>query len=90
MFNRRGGGIYIYTHIVHVDRHVGRLRERERERVEHLWLFELLLLCIFSRFPLTNHLALPDSESVFGMSQVPPMCVCAPLRDMDSSKEASG
>ena len=34
---------------------------------------------ISSEFPLTNHLALPGSESVFGISQGPPMCPCASL-----------
>ena len=34
---------------------------------------------ISSKFPLTNHLALPGSESVFGISQGPPMCACASL-----------
>ena len=29
-----------------------------------------------SGFPLTNHLALPGSESGFGLSQGPPVCEC--------------
>ena len=32
-----------------------------------------------SGFPLTNHLALPGSESVFGISQGPPLCACTSL-----------
>ena len=32
-----------------------------------------------SEFPLMNHLALPGSESVFGIWQYTPMCVCASL-----------
>ena len=63
-----------------MDRHTGVLRER----IELSWWFGSLLWGFSSEFPLTNHLALP--ESVFGMSQVPPMCVCTSLSDMDSSK----
>ncbi|KAM9052086.1 uncharacterized protein AAG666_001621 isoform 1-T9 [Megaptera novaeangliae] len=33
----------------------------------------------YLKFPLANHLALPGSESIFGISQDPPMCVCASL-----------
>ena len=46
---------------VHADRHTGRLRETE------LW-FELLLWGASAGFPLANHLALPGSESVLGVS----------------------
>ena len=55
---------------VRVDRHTGRLREK----VVPSWEFESLLWGIPSRFPLANHLAFPGSESVFGISQCPPMC----------------
>ena len=34
---------------------------------------------ISSAFPLMNHLALPGSESVFGISQDPPMSACTSL-----------
>ena len=34
---------------------------------------------ISSRFPLVNHLSLPGSESIFGLSQGPPMCACTSL-----------
>ena len=34
---------------------------------------------ISSAFLLANHLALPGSESIFGLSQGPPMCVCTSL-----------
>ena len=34
---------------------------------------------ISSGFPLANHLALPGSESIFGLSQGPPLCACASL-----------
>ena len=34
---------------------------------------------ISSRFPLAKHLVLPGSGSIFGLSQGPPMCACAPL-----------
>ena len=42
-------------------------------------MIESLLWGISPGFPLTNHLALPGSESVFGISQGPPMCACASL-----------
>ena len=60
---------------IHVDRHTGGLRER----VTHSWQFESLLWGISSRFPLTNHVALPGSESIFGISQGPPLCACVSL-----------
>ena len=34
---------------------------------------------IYSGFPWANHLALPGSESIFGLSPEPPMFVCASL-----------
>ena len=44
------------------------------------------LLGISCGFPSDCHLALPGSESVFGISQGPPMCVCVHLlAKMDSS-----
>ena len=49
------------------------------ERVVPLWLFESLLWDISSRSLLASHLALAGSESVFGISQGPPMCVHASL-----------
>ena len=52
-----------------MDRHTGELRER----VTLLWEFESLIQAISSMFPLANHLALPGSESVFGISQGPPI-----------------
>ena len=60
---------------VHVDRHMGRLRERATPS----WLFESLLWSISSGFPLANHLVLAGSESTFGLSQHPPMCAHASL-----------
>ena len=60
---------------VHVDRHMGGLRER----LVPLWWFESLIWGISSRFPMANHLALPGSESIFGLSQGPPMCMCVSL-----------
>ena len=60
---------------VHMDRHTGGLRKR----VTPSWQSESLLRGISSRFPLTNHLALPGSESVFGLSQGPPLCVITSL-----------
>ena len=43
-----------------------------RERVVPSRRFESLLRGIFSGFPLASHLALPGSESIFGISQGPP------------------
>ena len=45
-----------------------------------LWQFELLLWVVFSRFPLANHFGLPGSQSLFGLSQDPPICAQASLR----------
>ena len=39
-------------------------------------------------FPLANHLAWPDSESVFGLVQGPCLCMHASLAKKDSSEEA--
>ena len=44
-----------------------------------LWWLESVLWDISSGFPLPSHLALSGSESLFGMSQDPPMCTCASL-----------
>ena len=44
------------------------------ERVAPSWQFKSLIWGISSRFPLANHLALPGSESVFGITQGPPLC----------------
>ena len=44
------------------------------ERVKLSWQFESLLWDISSGFPLSNHPALPGSESVFSVVQGPPMC----------------
>ena len=41
--------------------------------------FELLLVGISSEFPLANNFDLPGSQSTFGISQDPPMCVHACL-----------
>ena len=60
---------------VHVDRHMGGLRDR----VSPSWQFESLLWGISSVFPLNNHLALPSSDSTFGVSQDIPTCAHAPL-----------
>ena len=55
------------------------------------WQFKSLLWGIFSRFSLASCLALLGSESVFGLSQGPPVCVCAHLSaKMGSGKEAYG
>ena len=46
------------------------------ERVPQARSFESLSWGDSSGFLLTNHLALPGSESVFGFSQDPPTCAC--------------
>ena len=50
--------------------------QAQRARVAPLWQFESLLWGISSGFPLTNHFDLPGSESISGVSQDLPMCVC--------------
>ena len=55
-----------------MDRHTSGLRERNshpRGSLNHLY------WGISSGFPLANYFDWPDSESVFGISQDPPMCV---------------
>ena len=49
------------------------------ERVVQSWWFKSLIWGISSRFPLANHLALPDSESISGLFQGSPMCSHASL-----------
>ena len=45
----------------------------------------------FSGFPLASHLELPGSQSIFGVSQDLPLCVCTHLlAKMDSTEEAYG
>ena len=61
---------------VRVDRHMGGLRERESRTLVAV---ESLLWGISSGFPLANHLALLGCESVFGLSQGPPLCASASL-----------
>ena len=58
-----------------MDRHTGGLRER----VVPSWSFESLIWGISSRFLLASHLALPGSESRFGLSQGPSLCARASL-----------
>ena len=60
------------------------------ERVKLSWQFKPLFWDVSSGFPLANHLALPISESVFGVFQGPPMCAHISLSKMNSSKEAQG
>ena len=55
---------------VHVDRYTGRLRER----IAPSWSFKSLTWGISSWFSLANHFDLP-SESVFGISKDPSVCV---------------
>ena len=47
--------------------------QRERERAASLWQFESLLWGISSKFSLANHVGLPGSESIFDISQDPPL-----------------
>ena len=58
-----------------VDKHTGRLRERV---TPSRW-FESRMWGISPGFPLDSHLALPGSESIFGLSRDPPTCACASL-----------
>ena len=43
-----------------------------------------------SGLPLANHLALSGLESIFGLTQGPPLCVCTSFSQMDSSARVSG
>ena len=54
-----------------MNRHTGRLRERESL---NSWQFELLLWGISSGFLLAGHFDLPGSQFISGISQDPPMC----------------
>ena len=49
------------------------ISERESCWVAPFWQFELLLWSISSGFPLANPFGLPESQSIFGVSQDPPM-----------------
>ena len=51
--------------------------QRESPWVAPSWQFELVLWDISFGFPLANHYNLPGSQSIFGPSQDPPMCVHA-------------
>ena len=62
-----------------MERHTGRLRERERGWVTPSWQFELLLWDISSRFPLASHFDLSGSLSIIGISQDPLTCLHASL-----------
>ena len=72
-----------------VDRYMGRLRG---ESLSHTLLqSECLLRGTFSGFPLASYLELPGSQSIFGVSQDLPLCVCTHLlAKMDSTKETYG
>ena len=59
--------VFVGDKRVHVDRHSGRLRER----VPSLSYFESLTWDIYFGSPLANYLALPGSESVFGLTKGP-------------------
>ena len=58
---------------------VNRHTQAGSERVTPSWQFESLTWGISSGFPLANHVALPGSEFVFGLSQGPHLCACASL-----------
>ena len=55
-----------------MNRHAWAGSERESRAPMVVW-------GISSGFPLVNHLALPGSESIFGLSQDPPLCACTSL-----------
>ena len=63
---------------------------RPMERVTPLWYLKSLTWGISSRFPLVNHFDLPDSESVFEISQHPPICNMHLSAKMDSTAKAYG
>ena len=63
---------------VHVDRNIGGLGERVSHWITPFWWFEFLLWGISSGFPLAN-LDLPGSQSIFGISQDPPIWVYTSL-----------
>ena len=65
-----------------MTRHIGGLRESELSQQ-----IQSLLRGISSKFPLADHLALPGSESVFGLSQGP-LTYAHLLGKMDSREEA--
>ena len=54
---------------------LGGQRVRVGSENHTLVVVSVTLLDISSGFPLDNHLTLPGSESVFGISQGPSMCV---------------
>ena len=49
------------------------------ERVLPSWQFKSLIWGISSGFPLADHFDLPGSESIFDLSQNPPVGVCPSL-----------
>ena len=55
-----------------MDRH-------KKERVTLSWWFKSFVWDISSGFLLASHSDLPGSESVFGISQCPPVCAHASL-----------
>ena len=62
-----------------------------RLRVTHTPEGDESLTCgISSGCPLVNHLALLGSESIFGISQGPPMCAHALLAKMIPSEQSYG
>ena len=65
--------------IVHVDKHMGRLRGKVPE-----WRFKLPLWGVSSGFHSANHFYFPGSQSMFGLSQDPLLCVRASLSQGES------
>ena len=49
------------------------------ERLLPSWQFKSLIRGISSGFPLASHFDLPGSESIFDLSQNPPVSVCPSL-----------
>ena len=63
--------------IIRVDRHMGRCRESLSCAVMQLCSLNYFYGVLLSRFPLANHFDLPGLQSIFGISQDPPICVHA-------------
>ena len=67
-------------------RHTDRLRERALHAPS--WHFKSLTWGLSSGFPLANHLALPESESVFGSLRVRPFVHMHLVAKLDPSEVA--
>ena len=64
----------------HVWQDMGRLGGGVAMLLHCITQIDLLLWGISSCFPLASHFDLPGSQSIFGISQNPSMCMCTSLR----------